>query len=443
MMSRDLAANMMHDAQPLMDRLAEQEGWIEKARRTRDQVARRQADDQAKVLRNQLLEKVDASVAYFYLGASGKASDVLLRDVWQGNVLKNPDAALRRLREWKTEHLYEAYWAAPALDLSILPTCSFTLRFTFTLAQPYLSKDDNPFYIIDNPIVRDKVFRLPMVRPTAWKGNLYAALWQLGHDKQNEEPMRRLFGEIRSSAEGEEEGRPGRLFFYPTFFTQTGLEIVNPHDRKRRVGKNPILFESVPIGVKGTFTLLYVPFDRVGQEPQKTAGQVAQDLPLLAQGLRAMFTVYGFSAKRTSGFGVAQEKVDKGTLTLRIAGLQPAAPPPPEAPSAPTPSLPRYLEAPGRLMPEYRTPDGRFRERSEAELGAMNKADRQLYNKAKAWWEREGRTLAEEGPYPQGAVAGPPPAPAPAWPSWNFRSFGELVALADQVAQQLTAGGAP
>ncbi len=333
--------------------------------------------------------------------------------------------------------------AAPTPDLSILPTCSFTLSFTFTLAQPYISRDDNPFYIVDNPIVRDKVFQLPLVRPSSWKGNLRAALWQLGYrhdgEKYKDERIQRMFGETR----GDEGGQAGRLIFFPTFFTETGLEIINPHDRTRRVGKTPILFESVPISAKGTFTLLYVPFDRVGQDERETRLQLAEDLPLLAEGVKAMFTVYGFSAKRTSGFGVAQETVGEGTLTLRFVGLQAAAPPPPAVPSAPAQALPRYLEAPGRLKPEYLTADGTFRYRSEADLKAMKKADRQLYDKAKAWWEREGKALAEQGPQPEPAVTVPPPAPALAWPSWEFKSFDELVRLADQVAQQLTKGGAP
>ena len=155
-----------------------------------------------------------------------------------------------------------------------------------------------------------------------------------------------------------------------------------------------------------------------------------------------MFTVYGFSAKRTSGFGLAKETVSDGVLTCRMAGLSTAAPSTPEPALAPAQDLPRYLEAPGRLKPEYLTADGTFRDRSEAELKAMKKADRQLYDKAKAWWEREGKALAQQGAEPPPAVAVPPPTLPPAWPSWSFASFDELVTLAGQVAEQLSMGGA-
>ena len=235
---------------------------------------------------------------YHRLIADGKKEDAdALRAEWSKKagkvVLSEP-----------SNELWEMI-AKPSIDLAPLPPGSWFLQFTFTLDKPYISKDDNPFYIIDNPIVRDKIFQLPMVRPTNWKGNLYSALWQLGHDKDNDEQMQRLFGEIR----GEEDGQAGRLFFYPTFFTQTGLEIINPHDRRRRVGKNPILFECVPAGASGTFTLIYIPFDLIGKDKAAAREQALADLQLVAKGLQAMFLTYGFSAKRTSGFGVARDEI--------------------------------------------------------------------------------------------------------------------------------------
>lgn len=36
----------------------------------------------------------------------------------------------------------------------------------------------------------------------------------------------------------------GRLNFYPTFFDQIGLEVINLHDRKTKAGTNPIYIES-------------------------------------------------------------------------------------------------------------------------------------------------------------------------------------------------------
>ena len=361
---------------------------------------------------------------YHSLIADGKKKDAdKLREEWSkqaGKVtLSEPDSGF-----WQMI-------AKPSVELACLPFCSWFIQFTFTLAKPYISKDDNPFYIIDNPIVRDKVFGLPMVRPTSWKGNLYSALWQLGHDKQDDEQMQRLFGETR----GEEGGQAGRLSFYPTFFTQTSLEIINPHDRKRRVGKNPILFEAVPAGAEGTFSLLYVPFDLIGQDEAEIRRQAIADLQLVAEGIKEMMLTYGFSAKRTSGYGVAEETVKDGFFQIRIE--EPSSPPAPPSPPAKQ-ELPKYLQAPGKLKDEYLTPDGTFRERSQEELAKMTKAQRQEYEKAKKWWEREGKALSEKPPTP----AEPLPQTAPQWFKREFGSFAQLREIAKEAAQGLEKGGA-
>jgi len=376
------------------------------------------------------LEQIEeASIRYHFLLTTNKKTADKLRAEWAKRVLHR-ELSEPQGRAWQMI-------AKPALNvsnISALPTCSFALQFSFTLARPYISKSEKALYIIDNPIVRERVFRLPMVRSTAWKGNLCMTLWQLGHDKQSEEQIQRLFGDVR----GEEAGRAGRLFFYPTFFTQTSLEIVNPHDRVRKVGKNPILFECVPAGARGTFSLLYVPFDLIGQ-PQEACRQAAQDLLLVAKAVQAMMLTYGFSAKRSSGYGVAREKLSDGRLQLRVPHeidlpeLQPASQPPEKRPT-----LPRYLEAPDKLKPEYLNPDGTFRERSEDELAAMKKADRQLYRKAKAWWEREGKALSQQPARPEAEEPAAPPAGKCL--SRDFASFDDLLQKARKIADLLQKG---
>ncbi len=368
------------------------------------------------------------TVRYHSLIAGGKKKEAdALRNQWSKNASKvslaKPNGEL-----WQMI-------AAPAVDLTPLPHASWFLQFTFALAKPYISKDDNPFYVIDNPIVRDKVFQLPMVRSTSWKGNLYSALWQLGRDKQDDKQMQRLFGNIR----GEESGQVGRLYFYPTFFTQTSLEIINSHDRKRRVGKNPILFECVPAGAQGVFSLLYVPLDLIGHAEAEIREQAVADLRLAAEAIRAMLLTYGFSAKRSSGYGVARETVEAGMVQMRseeAAAVQSAVP----AEATPAPALPKYLAAPGRLKAAYLTPDGVFRERSQAELANLTKTQRQEYDKAKKWWEREGQALAQAPP-PE-----PQPEAVPLAPTWFRREFKTFAELLEKVGEAektlLPTGGA-
>jgi len=212
--------------------------------------------------------------------------------------------------------LYDSV-AIPSLpDMQTLPYASFAIQFTFKLRKPYLSKDEQDFYIIDNPVRKDKVFGLPYVAPTQWKGALRAAIRQAKGVCDEDPLILRLFGPTR----GDDTGKAGRLHFYPTFFDRIGLEIINPHNRERRVGTIPILLECVPKDTQGTFTVLYVPFDRIGKDKEETEQQVAEDLVLVAEGLQAMFTEYGFGAKTSSGFGVANPEVS-GAFKVNAPGV--------------------------------------------------------------------------------------------------------------------------
>ncbi len=283
---------------------------------------------------------------------------------------------------------------SPFDGFAALPRYSFALELHFELARPYLSRDDDAFYIIDNPVRKDKVFKVPFVAPTSWKGSLRAVatqklldvfagllpvepptdeverervladLWAerarqvmlFGNEKQNDADFLnkwltpRLFPATPGESEKEWhkrlkkeaehlnkafekylkdnhyrtekiEGRQGRLFCFPTFFNQIGLEMINPHDRARRVGKNPILFECVPAGATGTFRLLYVPYDFPGEVTPgetKLQAQIQADLPLVARTVRDLLTVYGFGAKTSSGFGAAEPVARQVTLGLNV-----------------------------------------------------------------------------------------------------------------------------
>ena len=261
-----------------------------------------------------------------------------------------------------------------------LPKYSFLIEITFKLKKPYLSKDDDDFYIIDNPIVKDKVFKLPMVRSTTWKGALrFAALkvfedWvyeKLNKSKLDKETVFRerarivkLFGNEKDSQEeylgklcllaiegelpagkklkeeiekfneefekwliGEKiiskdvPSRSGRLFFYPTFFDRISLDVITPLSRETKTPvRGPIYFETVPERSKGTFRLLYYPFDLIARgELDKIDDEIEDDMKFLAKALKKMFYEIGFSAKKTSGFGVVEPVNDSD---VRMDGFE-------------------------------------------------------------------------------------------------------------------------
>lgn len=350
---------------------------------------------------------------------------------WRENMAKQSDLAAK-------------FKLLPEIAQSdLLPQLSFVLHIPFRLQKSYISKDERDFYPLDNPLRREKVFQVPLVAATSWKGALRATLWQLGY-KETHESTLRLLGNSRDS----EEGQAGRTFFYATFFEQIGLEVINPHDRTTGIGKQPILMECVPQKANGALVFLYVPFGPPDQIEGGGRAELARDLEVLTEGIQAMLTTYGFGAKTSSGFGIAEDQlVGKGTLALRVElpGIRMLTGALPES-AQPVPSLPRYQESPMRLHSDFRQPDGSLKSETEYESfiknrgGQYAKKDKQLYEKAQKWWEREGRQLAEakaQEPMPEPASTSTQRPPVT---ELTFATLSEMRELAQRVAAQLRNG---
>jgi CRISPR-associated protein Cmr2 len=114
----------------------------------------------------------------------------------------------------------------------------------------------------------------------------------------------------------------GALVFYPTWFDKIGFEVINPHDRRRRAGMQPILYEVVPgrrpkadnpqefeDGGKGSLRVLYAPWPGAKQTARR-----ADFLPPLLEAIEQLLTKYGISAKRTVGWGTAEITTWRGWL---------------------------------------------------------------------------------------------------------------------------------
>jgi len=203
-----------------------------------------------------------------------------------------------------------------AEDLKDLPENSTLIKISFTLKKPYTSRDEGEFHIIDdiifvNPIVRDKFTGLPMVRPSTWKGHLRFAsgkVDEINGKKLDErirgEIVRRLFG----SESDDENALKGMLHFFPTFFEEEPKrDVITPLKRDTRTptkGRSPIPIEVMKSRAKGEFYLLYIPYPKGKNFKEE---EVKEDLKFLAEALKLMFYTYGFSAKKTSGFGVIEK----------------------------------------------------------------------------------------------------------------------------------------
>ena len=252
------------------------------------------------------------------------------------------------------ESLYNILENIANQNLEKIPKYSCLIKITFKLKKAYVSKDDETFYPC-NPIVKDKVFKIPMVRPSTWKGTLrYSAIkvfeeefdentWKekrlimirlFGNEKEVIENYLNSFISSKTNKKYEEikeefrnflsdkgyinndiDSKMGRVILYPTFFNEISLDVITPLDRRTRTpvkNKAPIYFELVPKGTVGKFKLLYYPFDLISKgEFDKIEKESKEDLEFLTKALNKMFFEIGFSAKKSSGFGVIEPLTTK------------------------------------------------------------------------------------------------------------------------------------
>lgn len=257
---------------------------------------------------------------------------------------------------------------------------SFMVYVRFRFEQPYFSRDDDEFCIIQNPVLKEWAFKVPMVRGSSWKGALASAFLDLlegNHDKLRYiESYFRIFGagsecvktledsfahrlnsatdmekmkskliemllfELgirldKESIDGIKEAhdrdevvklikkifsqidkvspensvfpcniktRKGRAIFYPTYFDYVSLEIINPHNRRRRAGTQPIHFEVVPSGTGGILQIAYIPFDAVLNNEEVVKNEAQKDLNYLLLAIERL-SHNGIGAKTKLGWG--------------------------------------------------------------------------------------------------------------------------------------------
>lgn len=363
-------------------------------------------------------------LTYHYMVTINQKLSDSFREAWQKQNL-NVDLE-EVIEKWGLTKYIKDNFLYSKVNLSTLPNYSFVIKFMFTLKKPYISRDENDFYIIDNPIRKDKVLNLPFVAPSSWKGSLRNSLCQLKYEPENDlirRILRRIFGNEKSLSE-EIDLKRGRLYFFPTFFTKKSLEIINPHSRERRVGTVPILMESVPQDTTGFFTLLYVPFDLIGCDENEIKKQVSEDTQLVSEGLKSMFTYYGFGAKTSSGYGTAYENITDGTITLRTKCIKVLIQK--ENFEHPKDSYKKFLDESGVLKDEFRGKDGG--PLSNSELGNFNGSQKE-FKRFKIWYndniEMWQKYLKSQN------------TPESEWPIWKFESFSELIEISKNIATSL------
>lgn len=315
-MNRDYYAYLQKKLDNSLDTLEQAEEKLKKAKKQRNKDARIQAERQIEEAARKAVE-IEPHLAYLLCEARGLKHGKYIRAAWEKTL--------------KANGIRQEFDFIPDVSIiTYMPTLSFMLSIPFQLRKPYISKDECDFYLLDNPLRKEKNWQTPMIAPTSWKGALRSALRLACNYEEENEVTIRLFGNPRES----EEHQAGRLYFFPTFFDQIGLEVINPHDRKTGAGtaRGPILMECAPAGATGEFVTLYMFFSPLELSETDKYHQVAQDLEVLAEGIKAMLTTYGIGAKTSSGFGIAEDKLaEEGKLAIRAKlsnGTSPISTPP-------------------------------------------------------------------------------------------------------------------
>lgn len=187
------------------------------------------------------------------------------------------------------------------IDNEGLPKESVLLEVKFILKKRFLTNGDEQFWPNkQNPIAKEKVLKIPIMRSSSWKGCLRSTAIKEGLiDKDSNE----LFGNPKKS----EDSKKGKLNFFTTFFEDIGLDVIAPQDRESGTAKkriSPIHLEVVPAGTPGCLKILYYPFDLLGDDNIEETAE--EDIKKIIKTIKKALTKYGFGAKTAEGYGTAE-----------------------------------------------------------------------------------------------------------------------------------------
>jgi hypothetical protein len=199
------------------------------------------------------------------------------------------------------------------------PTYSARLVLEFELKTPLLTKDDDPFYLFDNPARKDHVFQRPFLSAASIKGLSVDAYQRalpnsaLNNNKDEAERTRafrraddtalRLFGVCDDGSNIDDSAQAGRLRFSPLWFKNIQYLVINKRDEKTACGGGPIQFEAVAPQDKVTLEVIY--FNPAGTK-DSDENSVRNDLFCWLNSVRLWWPALGLGAKRLAGYGAIE-----------------------------------------------------------------------------------------------------------------------------------------
>lgn len=217
--------------------------------------------------------------------------------------------------------------AAPKPDVALLPAGSAAVSLRFKLLSPLLTRDDDPFYLFDNPVRKDRSFRVPFLSAASIKG-LAADAFQRGFPgtvpwvelgakdqdrtiryRRDQASARRLFG-IASDEPDTFASEAGRVHFSPVWFSHVQFLVMNPtREDGSGIGTQPIQFEAIaPVDDKGRVLHAQVDFFYFNPAgtPESNLAYARTDLACLVGAMASWWPALGLGAKRLAGYGAIE-----------------------------------------------------------------------------------------------------------------------------------------
>jgi hypothetical protein len=226
-----------------------------------------------------------------------------------------------------TQELDQAKLLKPAFDVTRLPAFSAAITLQFQLLTPLLTRDDDPFYLFDNPVRKDHVFGVAHLAGASLKGLAsdafqrgfpHEAPWNtLGIDDQkrtmryrsDNEMAQRLFGNASDDPDAF-SSQAGRLHFSPIWFSHVEYLVMNPTKSDGSgIGTLPIHFEAVAsVDERGKPAKADASFFYFNPAGAKDADETTArtDLACLVGALAAWWPTLGLGAKRLAGYGAIE-----------------------------------------------------------------------------------------------------------------------------------------
>ena len=166
---------------------------------------------------------------------------------------------------------------------------------------------------------------------------------------------------------------------------------------------------------------------------------MSEDLELSARAVKAMLLDYGFSAKKTSGWGVAHDTLHSGMLTAKgtcwpersgktsSRSSEPAFVEPDDA-------VKRFMEANGNPSSRLKKLSGAWLSNQEYKASGVNLGSLTEYKRFRAWYDAHGPAWIRR-------LTGQPGRRATPIRGYEVSRICDLIPLAEELARSLREGG--